>query len=786
MSISIKKIKTIFYGLMTVTLFAFLAIPTKAAEKPNLNISDSDYQAQYVSQNISDPIEIEAGSTKTVTIKFKNTGSKTWDNSSNNFVSAYTMGPRYRDSKFASDQWLSKKQTAKISKTVRPGETGELKIKLTAPEKTGEFKEKFFLASEDNTWIKNGYFYLDIKVKLPEREPTEKEKKISNPNLKISNSAYQAQYISQSEADPIEIPAGDSKRVAVTFKNTGSATWSPRSSNFVSAYTVKPKYNESEFMSSEWISSSQSAKINQIIKPGKKGNISFKLKAPKKTGTYIEHFHLASEDNTWIKDGYFYLKIKVTGNQTASNNEKQPIQSANNNQNSTDNSQTTQAKENQSFSNNEKEKQNQSLYSGGKVFLNPNKISAPGGNKIRVIFAAENSGDNVWPNYTLKVSKKNSTSFADNSWKSKREILTSENDIGSGSIFREEFYLRTPPESGKYTFKVNLFVKGEKVSDFDLKIPVEVTKDAGPNYNPPFVDDKQVRWEEEPRIRVGLKKIENNYTLFTPKNDDYKVFKGSDIFMGTLEQGDTATLKKEKNKFTFVSDKMEFETNKYIRLKPKNNEHAKFELGHFDRKVEWKGPRNFDTYRGAFEYRLSDGEDSDLFAINDLLMEDYVKGIAETSDNPPMAMLKAQAVAARTYSQHIKTTPKHVERNFGVIAHTGDQLYLGVESEKITPRYVQAAQATRGYMMTYNDEIVVTPYFGHSNGYTSSWDQVWGGEKPWLVPVRTEYDKGLGVNGHEVGMSQRDAALRAREEALSWKELLKYYYTDIEIEQFYK
>ncbi|PSO45317.1 MAG: hypothetical protein BRC22_01140 [Parcubacteria group bacterium QH_9_35_7] len=76
MPISIKKIKTIFYGLMTVILFAFLAIPTKAAEKPDLNISDSGYQAQYVSQNISDPIEIEAGSTKTVTIKFKNTGSK--------------------------------------------------------------------------------------------------------------------------------------------------------------------------------------------------------------------------------------------------------------------------------------------------------------------------------------------------------------------------------------------------------------------------------------------------------------------------------------------------------------------------------------------------------------------------------------------------------------------------------------------------------------------------------------------------------------------------------------
>ena len=34
-------------------------------------------------------------------------------------------------------------------------------------------------------------------------------------------------------------------------------------------------------------------------------------------------------------------------------------------------------------------------------------------------------------------------------------------------------------------------------------------------------------------------------------------------------------------------------------------------------------------------------------------------------------------------------------------------------------------------------------------------------------------------------MSQRDAALRAEKEGLTWQELLKYYYTGIEIEKIY-
>ena len=163
-----------------------------------------------------------------------------------------------------------------------------------------------------------------------------------------------------------------------------------------------------------------------------------------------------------------------------------------------------------------------------------------------------------------------------------------------------------------------------------------------------------------------------------------------------------------------------------------------------------------------------------------------------------MEYMKSQAVLERTYAYYIKeSTDKHADRYFDVVASTGDQLYLGYESEKLMPRFVEAVRATRGFMVVYDvdqnpstaREIVITPYFGNSDGNTRSWQEVWGGknDKPWLVSVPAIYDKRdrKSMYGHGVGMSQRDAMIKADEEKLDYMSLIKYYYTGVEVEQIY-
>ena len=126
---------------------------------------------------------------------------------------------------------------------------------------------------------------------------------------------------------------------------------------------------------------------------------------------------------------------------------------------------------------------------------------------------------------------------------------------------------------------------------------------------------------------------------------------------------------------------------------------------------------------------------------------------------------------------------------FDVVATTGDQLYLGQKNEEIMPNYVVGVKDTRGAMATYNGEVVTTPYYAHAVCRTYSWAEKWGGAiKPWLVSVKTNYDckNYSAMLGHGVGMSQMDASVRAKVEGIGWQDLVKYYYTGVEIERIYE
>jgi hypothetical protein len=780
---NLKYFATKFLLLIIVLFTSFISFSSVVYTKaPDLNISDKSFAANYVSQSIKDPIELEAGSTKTVQIKFKNTGSKAWRPGSRNFVSAYTVDSKYRKSKFANDQWRSNKQTAKISEVVKPGEVGTLSIKLKAPNKPGEYKEKFYLAAENHTWIQGGYFYFDLNVTLPSRTPGEKEKKISDPKPKISYpNSYKANFISQSLQDPIQLEAGTSKKVTVKFRNKGNNTWRRSGSNFVSVYTMKPKYNKSEFVSDTWVSPKRPTKIDKSAGPNEVGKFSFELSAPNTTGRYIEHFYLASENTSWIKGGYFYLKLDVVASDKNSNTDSKKGQKTEPPKSSPPEDSETKNKE-------KSDEQEKEKPQAQKVLINKQKIKQPGGNQSRIIMAILNKSGQDWKNYSIRPVS-NTANFADDSWQSRNKILQESKKTLDRGIIREEFFVRTPSERGSYKLNFAVFTDGKKIPGTTFEVPVEVTENASETYSPPFDQEqekKNYRMEQQPKIKIGLKSIDNNYNLFTPLNSAYKVFAGKEL-KGVIKQNETATLSKEgKDKYFFGMEGLKFETEKYLRLVPKSDYSSKFKLTHFEREVPWRD-RNFNIYRGSLQYRKEKEDEENIYLINKLKLEDYVKGIGETSENPPLAMQKAQAVAARTYAMHIRDTAKHSSRNFHLSGGTGDQLYLGVKSEKLSPKYVKAAEATRGQIVTYENEIVTTPYFGHSNGYTRSWADVWGGDqKPWLVPVRTEYDAGLSTYGHGVGMSQRDAAIRARKEDASWRELINHYYTDIEIERFYK
>ena len=208
------------------------------------------------------------------------------------------------------------------------------------------------------------------------------------------------------------------------------------------------------------------------------------------------------------------------------------------------------------------------------------------------------------------------------------------------------------------------------------------------------------------------------------------------------------------------------------------------ELKNYEKRLRWLPKVNNNKFRGVVEINFSKDKGY-LWVINELPFEYYIKGIAESADNRHPEFLKSLAVAVRTYAlNNLKNPVKHNGKGFDVDADI-DQVYRGYAFEEQMPYWSNAVDETRGIVVTYKNEVVTTPYFARSAGRTRTWREAWGGaDKPWIKAVKTPYDRGYSRLGHGVGMSLHDALARAKKGAM-YEEILKYYYSGVELKKMY-
>ena len=282
----------------------------------------------------------------------------------------------------------------------------------------------------------------------------------------------------------------------------------------------------------------------------------------------------------------------------------------------------------------------------------------------------------------------------------------------------------------------------------------------------------------EPTIRVGLYKT-GQPVKFT-SDFIYDVWIGGGL-AGTLFAQDTVVLSYKNTIYSLASDSVTVTSSNYIRLIPQDPQ-AFFTLTNYSRPVKGRGKINFNVYRGTLEYRYSP-KSAQPYVINELPLDSYVLGVAETYNTAPTEYIKALMVAARSYAYALSSKlPPTDKRMFDVYPTTVDQIYLGYNSELFMPLVAKAANDTAGEMVTYKGNPVITPYFSHSNGYTHSWK---GKDRPWLKSVKAVYDKGKTMLGHGMGMSNNDAMKRAQKDGWTYDQILQYYYTSTTIEKIY-
>ncbi len=598
----------------------------------------------------------------------------------------------------------------------------------------------------------------------------------ADPKHTISNPAFAARLVKQSIPDPVRMEAGSTKTLIFTFKNVGTATWNAGLKNYLSAYTVEPRYRDSLFRGTNWTSARQTAKLPGIVSPGQTVDLVVELTAPEKPGEYIEEFYLASENTTWVKGGYFYVKISVTSPSIATT--------------------TTEAQQTTSHNSEKTSVETASIgaYHAQRMFVNKKQVEVSGGSSIPLIMGIQNIGSQPWNGYTLSVTPVN----AENKAGVTQFVSEKTNVIAPESVVREEFEITAPQRRGVYVMRFVITTDGATTPLSVGTVTVNVIEDASIITESEYAVQAEplTRMAEEPRIRVGIWKDPPKGVEFVSDEDSYDVYDG-ETRVGTILPGVRVSMWQSSGMYYFQGGELSFSTTNYIRLAPEINPRAVFRLPNYERLLSYRGKLSFNAYRGAVEYRATKSGEG-IYVINDVLFEDYVAGIAETSNEAHVEYIKALLTAARTYAYYIQNhTTKHDTRFFDVLATTADQLYLGYESEKLMPRVAEAARSTRGVMVTYDvdsnpdtlSEIVITPYFANADTRTRNWNEVWGGgSKPWLISVPTVYDQRdkKKLYGHGVGMSARDASLRAGEKGENFEQLLQYYYTGAILEKMYK
>lgn len=302
-----------------------------------------------------------------------------------------------------------------------------------------------------------------------------------------------------------------------------------------------------------------------------------------------------------------------------------------------------------------------------------------------------------------------------------------------------------------------------------------------------------IKFEEEPIIRVGIFNTESAQRISC--DYEYDIFAGDEVLISDIAAGTQAVVAYDfsENEYSVaVLGKVRL-SNEQIRIIPRK-ENAIVTLLDFDNRPAWNSHLNDNQYRNIIEFRYS-GNTGKFWIINELEMSYYLKGLAETSNYSPVEYQKVIATAARTYAMYhyerginngltISST-KHANEYFHVDA-TYDQVYKGYVSELRLTKLSEAVEETRGVVVTYGSEIVVTPYFSRSDGRTRSWEEVWYGEpKPWLKSVVVPQEEGSTLWGHGVGMSAQAALVMVRDEGEKWDDTLKYFYSNTGLQKVY-
>ncbi|MEK7528197.1 MAG: SpoIID/LytB domain-containing protein [Patescibacteria group bacterium] len=392
----------------------------------------------------------------------------------------------------------------------------------------------------------------------------------------------------------------------------------------------------------------------------------------------------------------------------------------------------------------------------------------------------KNTGNVTWRNSGDHAIRIHPDSPRDRISKFFQSITLEQSEVKPGAVGKFTFKIKAPqtgqaPQTaGTYTeFFTPVIEKIRWMEDQELAFNFSVQNDDSSN----VIVKKKTRMSN--KVRVALNFKEQEEIILSPSSLA-NLYNGA-VVLKKIPAKQKVTVKKHdaSGKYLVTTGTVGLLVDGPVRMKTVSAI-GYITIENLDRRPAWNKEINDNTFLEVIEVI---SEDSGLRPINELDIENYLKGLAEFADNELPEKMKAIIVAARSYAKYYTT---QAQKFPGKPYHLDDdpantQKYIGYGVTRRSPNIIKAVNDTKGEVVTYNGKLIKTPYFSSDDGRTRSGQEVFGWTNtPYLQGVEDPGCVGKKMAGHGVGMSGCGARYMA-EQGKTYKEIMKYYYKGVEI-----
>jgi len=256
--------------------------------------------------------------------------------------------------------------------------------------------------------------------------------------------------------------------------------------------------------------------------------------------------------------------------------------------------------------------------------------------------------------------------------------------------------------------------KPEEVNPFGLKASWQEVKELP-------------KEENIQSLRIGLQ--ENNKHLLFQYSDPFSIiYDGVILFRGKAKENylleveeNDIYIRTEEEKVKLGSSELEYQ----IYSSQENSSFYVFNIN-YGQGYFWQGSGNR-QYRGSM---IIKGDGKEFTLINQVHLTPYLLSVvpSEIYASWPMESLKAQAVAARSYT--LSNLGRHSSDGYDLCSSVHCAAYNGIMSEH--PRTTEAVLSTRGESAFFEGKIIEAVFSSNSGGFTERSDQIWSADLPYL------------------------------------------------------